>query len=214
MKPLADQTPSRSASVEALREEAIALCQRAGWSPQCIGTERFKIGVYEIYEELRCLQKIRCVDVAEDLIECCRRHQHWSPLFEDVEARIALFRGETERAESIWTDLLNHRSEILRLIADNALRSLEGKRESGEQLVTDVLQALDRNEHSRAHLMLYEALIKAKDLEDTFLLSALEASAMSRVVPSDWPWNQGLFIEQLVLDLFDQQLSAWEDHVT
>ena len=67
----------------------------------------------EIYEELRCLQKVLAIDVAQELIDCCRKHQQWSPLFEDVEARIALFRGDVDQAEQIWTHLLNHPSPIV-----------------------------------------------------------------------------------------------------
>ena len=210
---MAEQNQPPSAPTEALRNDALAICRTAGWSPRCIGTEQFKIGVCEIYEELRCLQKVFCVDVAEELIQCCKKYQHWSPLFEDVEARIALFRGETERAESIWNEMLNHRSEILRSIADKALRALDVKRKSGEQLITDVLQALDRNQTKRADSMLYEALLKAKDLEDEQLGGALEARAMSRPIPDHWPWNRHLFIDHCVLELLDQQLLAWEDHV-
>ena len=211
---MAEQNQPASAHAEALRNDVLAICRTAGWSPRCIGTDQFKIGVAEIYEELRCLQQVRCVDVAEELIECCRAHRQWSPLFEDVEARIALFRGETERAESIWTKLLNHRSEIVRLIADNALRSLAGKRDSGEQLITDVLQSLDRNQTKRADAMLTEALLQAKDLEDEKLGDALEARAMSRPSPSHWPWNRDLLVNHCVLELLDQQLSDWEDHVS
>ena len=210
---MAEQNQPSSAPTEALRNEALTICRNAGWSPRCIGTERFKIGVSEIYEELRCLQKVFCVDVAEELIQCCKQRQQWSPLFEDVEARIALFRGETERAESIWNEMLNHRSEILRSIADKALRSLDVKRKSGEQLITDVLQALDRNQTKRADAMLYEALLKAKDLEDEQLGAALEVRAMSRPIPGHWPWNRHLFVDHCVLELLDQQLLAWENHV-
>lgn len=213
MEPVADQTHSELAQAEALREETTSMCKRAGWSPLCIGTEQFKIGISEIYEELRCLQKVGCVDIAEELIECCKRHQQWSPLFEDVEARIALFRGDTRKAEFIWTKLNKNQSEIIRRIADKALRSLEVKRESGEQLLLDVNHALDRNQQSRVDVILNEAVIAAKDLESKKLCDALELCAMSREKPADWPWNRDLFIDQLVLNLFEQQLSTWEDHV-
>lgn len=210
---MADQTKSRLAQAKALREEAIALCKRAGWSPQCIGTERFKIGVSEIYEELRCLQKVCCVDISEELIECCRTHRQWSPLFDDVEARIAMFRGETNKAELIWSDLLNHQSEIMHRIADQSLRSLYTKRDSGEQLVDDVLQALDHDQQNLVDRMLCEAMIVSNDLSDTFLVSALDIVSRSRSKPEHWPWNRELLIDQLMLTLFEQQLLAWGNDV-
>ena len=210
---MAEQNQVRLAHAEALRNDALAICRAAGWSPRCIGAELFEIGVSEIYEELRCLQRVYCVDIAEELIECCKNHQQWSPLFEDVEARIALFRGETERAESIWTEMLNHSSEILRGIADKALRSLDVKRKSGEQLITDVLQALDRNQTRRADDLLYQALLKAKNLEDQKLGVALEVRALSRPTPGHWPWNRDLLVDHCVLELLDQQVSVWEKHV-
>ena len=197
----------------ALRNEALALCRTAGWSPRCIGTDQFEIGVPEIYEELRCLQQFGCVDVSEEIIKCCKKHQQWSPLFEDVEARIALFRGETERAESIWTELLNHRSEVMHAIAHNALLSLDVKRKSGAQLIIDVVQFLDRNHVECADAMLYQALNKAKNLDDEKLGVALEARAMSQSSPDHWPWNRDLLVDHCVLELLDQQVSAWEKHV-
>ena len=196
----------------ALRDEALALCRAAGWSPRCIGTVQFEIGVPEIYEELRFLQQFCCVDVSEEIIKCCKKHQQWSPLFEDVEARIALFRGETERAESIWAELLNHRSEVVRAIAQKALNSLDVKRKSGAQLII-VVQFLDRNQAERADAMLYEALLKIENLDDEKLGVALEERAMSRPRPDHWPWNRDLLVDHCVLELLDQQVTAWEKHV-
>ena len=210
---MAEQNQVRLAHAEALRNDARAICRVAGWSPRCIGTDQFEIGVPEIYEELRCLQHFCCVDVSEEIIKCCKKHQQWSPLFEDVEARIALFRGETERAESIWTELLNHHSEVIRSIANNALRSLDVKRKSGAQLIIDVVQSLDRNQVDRADAMLYEALVKAENLDDEKLGVALEARAMSRLSPDHWPWNRDLLVDHCVLELLDQQVSVWEKHV-
>ena len=88
------------ASLQALREDAIAICRQAGWSPRCLGQQGAKPGVTEIYEELRCLQHVLAVDVAQALIDCCRMHQQWTPLFEDVEARIALFQGEVQNPDA------------------------------------------------------------------------------------------------------------------
>ena len=200
-------------SLQALRDDAIAICRQAGWSPRCLGQQGAKPGVTEIYEELRCLQRVLAVDVAQALIDCCRMHQQWTPLFEDVEARIALFQGEVNRAETVWNRLVDHPSPTIRSIAEKALVSLVSKRNSGEQLVTDVVQALDRNQLNRVQSMLLEALMDANDLENQYLMDALNVAAVSRKRPSHWPWNQALLIDQLVLELFDQQLSSWEDYV-
>ena len=210
---MVDEQRCASDPLQALRQDAIAICRRAGWSPRRLGQEGGEPGVSEIYEELRCLQKVLAVDVAQELIDCCRRHQQWSPLFEDVEARIALFRGEVAQAEQIWTRLLNHPSPIVQRIAQKALVSLGMKRDSGEQLVTDVLQALDRNHLKRVESILLDALMAAKDLGDPKLTDALESFAMARSSPEHWPWNQALLIDQVVLDLFDQQLSTFEAYV-
>ena len=197
----------------ALRQEAMALCRQAGWSPRHLGQQDAKPGVSEIYEELRWLQKARAVDLSQELIECSRKHQQWSPLFQDVEARIALFQGEVERAEEIWNRLVRHPRPVVQRIAKKAIFLLEQKKASGEQLVTDVLQALDRNQLDRAHSMLTDAVMDAKDLENAFLLDALASVALSRPHPAHWPWNRALLIDQLVIEMFDQQLACWEDHV-
>ena len=41
-----------------LRAEALQICQRAAWTPQCIGTGVFDAGVKEIYA-MRDLQTLR-----------------------------------------------------------------------------------------------------------------------------------------------------------
>ena len=77
----------------------------------------------------------------------------------------------------------------------------------------DVVQALDRNEISRAHSMLPDALMSAKNLNEEKLRDALEPVAMSRSKPEHFPWNRDLLIDQVVLDLFDHQLALWERRV-
>ena len=37
---------------------------------------------------------------------------------------------------------------------------------------------------------------------------------MARPSPDHWPWNQTLLIDQVVLDLFDQQLSTFEGYAS
>ena len=198
---------------QALRLEAMAICRQAGWPPRCLGQSGFTPGVSEIYEELRCLQQVLAVDVAQELIDCCRKHQQWTPLFEDVEARIALFNGDVDQAEAVWQRLVDYPSKVVQRIADKALRSLKTKRETGDQLMMDVIQALDRNQIASAHAMLLDALMEARNLEDEKLRDALEPVAMSRSKPDHFPWNRDLLIDQVVLDLFDHQLASWERHV-
>ena len=98
-------------------------------------------------------------------------------------------------------------------IADQSLRSLTIKRDSGEQLVDDVLQALDRDQQNLVDQMLCEAVIASSDLSNTFLVSALDIVSRSRSKPEHWPWNRELLIDQLMLTLFEQQLLAWDNHV-
>ncbi len=198
---------------QALRQEALMRCLKSGWSPKCIGNEKFQIGIVEIYEEIRCLQEVHAVDISQELVECCRRHKQWSPLLDDVEARIALFRGDYGRAEVIWLELLHHPNAQLRSIATKALHSISMKQKSGESLFLDVLNALDRNRESYVFDLLTDAVMKAIDLKDQFLLKALDAAAMSRQKPEHWPLHRELLINQLVMELFSRQLSAWEDNV-
>ena len=137
----------------ALRTEALEICDRFAWHPQCIGSGSFEAGVREIYAELRLLQKVRAVHVSQELIDCCRRHRQWFPLLEDVQARIWMFLGDRERAEQPWQDLLLHSSPLVRELAQKALTNLEKKKLTGELLATDVAQSLDRNQTERAHAL-------------------------------------------------------------
>ena len=191
-----------------LRADALQICQRAAWMPQCIGTGRFDAGVPEIYAELRALQKVRAVYVSQALIACCRRHRLWTPLFEDVEARIWLFLGDRARAQARWADLLEHPAADLRGMAIKALAALQAKAESGEQLATEVAQAVDRNETDRLVTMLLAALLTDEPPEA--LEDVLEAAALQWPMPEGMPWDRGLFTHQLLLDLFERQLRQWE----
>ena len=193
-----------------LREEALEICARSGWHPRRIGQGQYKIGFSEIYEELRCLQKVLAVHISQDLIDCCRRHQIFSPYFDDVEARIWLFQNDRKRAQERWYSLLDHANEQVRSVANEALTRLDQKIKSGEQVVIEVSHALDRGEQQRMQAMLNQALIEAEDLDDSKLLSLLDMVAMQRPMPSEFPINRDLYINQLMFELFDQQLQGWE----
>ena len=150
---MADVESTAQERALALRAEALEICDRFAWLPQCIGSGKFEAGVREIYAELRLLQKVCAVHVSQELIDCCRRHRQWFPLFEDVQARIWMFLGERERAEQQWQTLLHHSSPVMRKSAETALKSLETKRLSGQMLATDVAQALDRNQTERVNAL-------------------------------------------------------------
>ena len=205
---MASSAPTVEDRALALRADALLICERAAWLPQCIGTDQFRPGVPEIYAELRCLQKVRAVRVSETLIACCQRHGMWTPYFEDVEARIWLFLGDRDRAEARWSELLHHENRQLRVIAKQALVSLQRKVDSGERLATEVDQAMDRNETERVVEMLLVALMD-EDEPDT-LENVLEVVAMQWPMPPETPWDRGLFTSQLLLDLFERQLQDWE----
>ena len=205
---MASSAPTVEDRALALRADALLICERAAWLPQCIGTDQFRPGVPEIYAELRCLQKVRAVRVSETLIACCQRHGMWTPYFEDVEARIWLFLGDRDRAEARWSELLHHENRQRRVIAKQALVSLQRKVDSGERLATEVDQAIDRNETERVVEMLLVALMD-EDEPDT-LENVLEVVAMQWPMPPETPWDRGLFTSQLLLALFERQLQDWE----
>ena len=192
----------------ALRAEALLICDRFAWTPQCIGTGECEVGPREIYAELRCLQKVGAVDVSQALIDCCLRHQQWLALFEDVQARIWMFLGERQQAEQRWRELLNHSELILRRMAQQALDNLERNVKSGLTLVAEVGSALDRGLSDEASEMLYRALLENvsfKHFDD-----ALESMALSRSLPDSYPWNQDLLKQELILDLFEDKIEELE----
>ena len=194
--------------VLALRAEALEICDAFAWPPKCIGSGDFEAGAWEIYAELRCLQQVGAVYVSEALINCCRRHQQWLPLFEDVEARIWLFLGEHERAEERWSALLNHSNEALRRIAEDALISLKNDAKLGVFLATDVDQAFDRGLNKRVAELLGDALLAvpvAKSLDDVLVSTSLRWP-----MPQHFPWDRSLYTNQLILDVFERQLELWE----
>ena len=194
----------------ALRAEALEICDRFAWTPQCIGRGECEVGAWEIYAELRRLQKVRAVYVSQALIECCLRHQQWLPLFEDVEARILLFLGEWERAEQRWQAMLHHSSLVMREIAEKALNDLKLERRSGLKLATEAVQALDRSDVALVDQLLIDALSQSKSFAESELQSALEAIAIKIGIPDDYPWNPKLFVHQLKLDLFQKYLNSLE----
>ena len=197
----------------ALRAEALLICDRFAWTPQCIGTDDKEVGPREIYAELRYLQKVGAVDVSQALIDCCSRHQQWLALFEDVQARIWMFLGEWERAQQRWRALLHHSNPVMREIAETALKRIEKKIETGEILATDVAHALDRNQTARVGALLIEALLESKDLDEPWLQRVLEQTALKMPPPKGFPWDRTLFINHLMLELYAQQLEQWEQNL-
>jgi len=205
---MADVESTAQERALALRTEALEICDRFAWLPQCIGSGTFEAGVREIYAELRLLQKVRAVYVSQELIDCCRRHRQWFPLFEDVQARIWMFLGDRERAEARWKELVHHEARVMRVMATKTLDSLQRKVDSGEQLATEVDQALDRSATERLVTMLLDALLEDNDLPN--IKQVLEVAALQWPMPAEMPWHRDLFTTQLLLDLFEQQLQDWE----
>ena len=197
----------------ALRAEALLICDRFAWTPQCIGTGECEVGPREIYEELRCLQKVGAVDVSQALIDCCLRHQQWLALFEDVQARIWMFLGEWERAEQRWRALLHHSNPVMREIAETALKRLEKKIENGEIFAMDVAHALDRNQIDRVKTLLIEAIIQVKDFDEPWLQRVLEQTALKMLVSNELPWDRTLLTNYLMLELYAKQLEKWEQNI-
>ena len=89
-----------------------------------------------------------------------------------------------------------------------ALASVQRKVDSGEQLATEVDQALDRGATERLVSMLLDALLKVNELAN--IKDVLEAAALQWPMPAEMPWDRDLFTSQLVLYLFEQQLQDWE----
>ena len=212
---MADSATTAEKRALALRAEALEICDRFAWTPQCIGTGEGdgELGSREIYAELRCLQKVGAVDVSQALIDCCKRYQLWLPLFEDVQARIWMFLGERERAEQRWRELLHHSNSVMREIAEMALKRLEKKIENGEDLAISVAHALDRNQTARVTALLIEALLESKDLDEPWLQRVLEQTALKMPVPNEFPWDRTLFTNHLMLGLYAQQLEQWEQSI-
>ena len=210
---MADSATTAEERALALRAEALEICDRFAWTPKCIGTGECEVGPREIYSELRCLQKVGAVDVSQALIDCCLRHQQWLALFEDVQARIWLYLGESERAEQRWRALLHHSNSVMREIAEMALKRLEKKIENGEDLAISVAHALDRNQTARVTALLIEALLESKDLDESGLQRTLEQTALKMPVPNEFPWDRTLYTNHLMLGLYAQQLEQWEQNV-
>ena len=202
--------PSAEERAWALRQEAIDICDRFGWTPRCIGYGEHKIGVPEIYEELRFLQKVLAVYVSQALIDCCQRHQLWTPLFEDVEARIWLFLGERRRAEARWKKLLNHSQKNIRDIAQDALAEITLQTNKNERLATEVSQALDRGKRGEVEVLLIQSILRANNFDEPLLKNVLETTAMNWKFAENYPPDSNLQKHQLLLNLFDHQLDEWE----
>ena len=195
----------------ALRAEALEICDRSAWTPRCIGTGDFEMGVREIYAEVCELQKVRAIYISQNLIDCSLKYNFWFPLFEDVEARIWMFLGDYKRAEERWGSLLNHQDEVLRRIAEQAMVSLKNQIESGVMLSQMVDQLFDKGDREQVIHILTQALIQVPPVKN--LDAVLEAMAMRWPMPADFPWDRDLFTDQLRLELLENQLKTWEQSI-
>ena len=101
----------------------------------------------------------------------------------------------------------------LQMVARDALSGLDKNIQSGDRLVVEVSNALDRGQRQRMQTMLTQALIQAEDLDDSKLQSLLDMVAMQYPMPSEFPINRELYINQLIFELFDRQLQGWESPI-
>ena len=165
----------------ALRAEAIEICGCFTWQPQCIGSGTFDAGVRGLCRSATAA--VRAVYVSQALIDCCKRHRLWFPLFEDVQARIWVFLRQRERAEQLWRSCC-----ITQRVGSEVAKSRSRPWKIRFSLVKCLQQRWCKHDRTedRPHALLTEAILEIEDLDEPFLQAVLETTALKilmRVIP-------------------------------
>ena len=53
-------------------------------------------------------------------------------------------------------------------------------------------------------------MLEIEELDEPWLQAVLESTALKMPMPESLPWDRTLFTNQLMLDLYGQQLDQWE----
>lgn len=198
------------ASPATLREALLEHCRLAGWTPQHVGRPANEPGLHEALLEIIACREAEASQLSLELIERCE-HLGWkSPWLQDNRARSLLHQGFEQEAVTIWKQLAA--DEEAGAVARNTLEDIEAikLRDTDGVMANRIRQLRERNRPELWQPLLLQSLLNGAAIDAGPLAEVIRETAMDFRPPAGAPWDGELLRQELLLQLYERQLTYWE----
>ena len=204
--------PAPTASSIALREALLAHCRLAGWAPLHLGQPGHEPGLEEALLEIIATRDAESTLLSLELIERCELLGWRSPWLLDNRARCLVHQGRDDDAIAIWRQLCAEEDPGVAAIAADTLHAL-AQRPAAAVQANRIRQLREENRPELWQPSLLEALLEASGEDAEPLQELLAAASLDFAPPPGSPRDPGLLRQELLLHLYEQQLTRWEEQL-
>lgn len=200
------------ASSIALREALLELCKLAGWLPQHLAQPDQAPGLEEALLEIIATRDAEATRLSLELIVRCEQLGWRSPWLEDNRARCLVHQGLDQDAIAIWQQLLGAEDPAAAAIAADTLAALRRRPATAVQ-ANRIRKLREENRPELWKPLLLQALLAHGSDPDGALEEVLAAAAGDQPTPPGTPWDPALLRQELLLELYEQQLNRLEEQL-
>ena len=204
--------PAPTASSTALREALMEHCRLAGWAPLHLGQPGREPGLEEALLEIIATRDAEATLLSLELIKRCEQLGWHSSWLLDNRARCLVHQGRDDDAIAIWRQLHAEDDAAVAAIAADTLQAL-AQRPAAAVLANRIRQLREENRPELWQPLLLEALLKASGEQAEPLEELLAAASRDLSPPAGCPWDADLLRQELLLQLYEQQLNHWEEQL-
>jgi len=204
--------PAPTASSTALRQALLEHCRLAGWTPLHVGQPGHEPGLEEALLEIIASRDAEATLLSLELIERCEQLGWRSPWLLDNRARYLVHQGRDDEAIAIWKQLGAEQDAAVAAIAADTLQAL-ARRPAAAVQATRIRQLREENQPELWQPLLLEALLKVSGEQAEPLHELLAAASRDLPPPAGCPWDADLLRQELLLQLYEQQLNQWEEQL-
>jgi hypothetical protein len=200
------------ASSIALREALLEHCRLAGWTPQHLGHPDQTPGLEEVLLEIIASREAEATRLSLELIERCEQLGWSSPWLQDNRARCLVHQGRDQEAIAIWQQLLGAEDPAAAAIAEDTLAALH-RRPAAAVKANRIRQLREENRPEQWKPLLLQALLTHGSDPAGALEDVIAAAAVDQPLPYGTPWDPAFLRQELLLELYEQQLNRLEEQL-
>lgn len=175
--------------------------------PQQLGMQ--EPSLEEALLEIIATRDAEATQLSLELIDICEGLGWQSPWLVDNRARCLVHQGRDPEALVIWQTLSRHEDPEVAVTAQSTISHLQARPVAAVR-ANRIRQLRERNQPERWRPLLLETLLNSHGTLAPELATLLDELAAEQAPPPSGPWDQELLKQELLLQLYEDQLPCWE----